>query len=385
MELEKILAQIVNGAKETLQADAAILHLLSDDATQLTVEAVSGIAAEDVNLEPTPLEHCPLDQEAIGPEEHGSWTESKYIILDDTASDARAANLPRGYRSLICAPLMDATKAIGTLHVYAVKPSQFGEKEAIQIQQITAIGAASLAISWEMEALESLKQSRERFIHIATHELRSPITVAQSLVRGVLKGYAGDMSEKQEDTFSRISRNLDFLENLVNDLLDLAASGASSMAEKMPVSLNASLGRAVLMLQPHAEEKGIALSYHTHPQELIVLGAEDGLDSIFTNLIGNAIKYTPPGGLVSVIVTVEDEEIEIEISDTGIGIPEDAIPELFDEFYRAPNAKKSNVVGTGLGLAIVKNLVSAYGGNIRVESKINEGTTFTVTLPIAEW
>lgn len=375
MDFDETLSQIVNRAQELLQADAAIAYLLNDEETHLNLGAISGISENELKHKSLALSNCPLDQETL---------KGNRIIISNTAHDPLAVNLPGSFRSVICVPLADTAEPIGTLHVYAAKPGYFTEKDAIQLKSLAAIGTSSFEISKEIKELNDLRNSRDRFIHIATHELRSPVTVAQSLVRGVLKGYAGEMTEKQEDTFSRISRNLDFLENLVNDLLTLASSGVSDTAEKKdPVSINASLGRAVLLLQPQAEEKGLALTYHTHPQELIVSGTEEGLDSIFTNLVGNAIKYTPPGGEVRIGVKNIGEEIQIEISDTGIGIPEEAIPNLFDEFYRAPNAKKSDEVGTGLGLTIVQNLVKAYGGNIQVDSNVGEGTTFTLTLSAA--
>ncbi|HEY72707.1 MAG TPA: sensor histidine kinase, partial [Thermoflexia bacterium] len=112
-----------------------------------------------------------------------------------------------------------------------------------------------------------------------------------------------------------------------------------------------------------------------------VQGTEDGLDRIFVNLVGNAVKYTPAGGNVTVAMSRVRDGIEVQVIDDGIGIPEEALPHLFQEFYRAPNAKASDEVGTGLGLAIVKDLVERYGGRIEVQSRAGQGATFVVTLP----
>jgi two-component system phosphate regulon sensor histidine kinase PhoR len=179
-----------------------------------------------------------------------------------------------------------------------------------------------------------------------------------------------------------ISRRLDLLENLINDLLDLAAGKAAGAAKAEPVLLNASIGRVMLLLQPRAEDKGIRMTFQPCRDQLVVQGTEDGLDRIFVNLVGNAIKYTPSGGTVGVSLQQVEGQAQLEISDTGIGIPEQAMPELFKEFYRAPNAKQSGEVGTGLGLAIVKNLVEQYGGRIQVKSREGRGTTFTVAFPL---
>jgi len=118
------------------------------------------------------------------------------------------------------------------------------------------------------------------------------------------------------------------------------------------------------------------------PEEpLVLVGFEDGLERVFMNLVSNAIKYTPAGGSVTVRAWGEDNQIKVEVSDTGIGIPEEALPRIFDEFYRAKNAKAVEMEGTGLGLTIAKDVVDQHGGQISVESVLGEGSTFCVTLP----
>ena len=118
------------------------------------------------------------------------------------------------------------------------------------------------------------------------------------------------------------------------------------------------------------------------PARLVVWGTEEGLHRVFVNLVGNAIKYTPSGGTVTITVQQVDEQARVSVVDTGIGIPQEALPHLFDAFYRAPNAKKIDEVGSGLGLTIARDIVEHYGGGIEVESTVGQGTTFAVTLPI---
>ena len=130
-----------------------------------------------------------------------------------------------------------------------------------------------------------------------------------------------------------------------------------------------------------AQEKNIRLEqiYPDSPEEFIVMASPDGMDRIFNNLIANAIKYTLPGGEVSTKIELMDSEVVITISDTGIGIPQESMPHLFEEFYRAPNAKEMELEGTGLGLTIVKDLVTRYNGRIAVQSEENRGTKFIVS------
>jgi len=383
VELEQVLACLTDGARQTLQADAAAVRLLDlgkgKVGAHLTVAAVSGLPTVPSQQEPReiiPVEHSPLDEKALS---------GQPTIVTDTHTDPRAVSVPGDYRSILCVPLIHKHNSIGTLHIYATTPQRFGKQDVALLMPLADLGAAAVAAAQSLTTLETLEASKAHFIRVATHELRSPVAVAQSLVRGVLKGYAGELTDKQSEMFGRINRRLDFLESLVNDLLDLAAGKATELAEEeTAVAINSSVGRTVLLLQPRAEEKGVALTHRVCCEELVVWGAEEGFDRIFVNLVGNAVKYTPSGGNVTVSLRrVDDEdEIEVTVTDTGIGIPQEALPHLFEEFYRAPNAKVSNEIGTGLGLAIVKDLVDRYGGRIDVESKVRQGSTFTVTFPL---
>lgn len=376
MEFEEVLARLVEEASQVLQADATAVRLLGNEGAYLSVAAVSDPLPQLQRRESIPVTCSPMDEEALT---------GRSIIVDGVRADPRARGVPEGYRSAICVPLMHDDDSLGTLHAYAAKPRYFGDEDVELLSPLADLGAEVIAATRASAALEELEAGRSRFIRVATHELRSPLTVAQSLVRGVLGGYAGELTEQQSEMFHRISRRLDYLESLVNDLLDLAASEAPGLAEEEgPVAINASVGRAVLLLQPRAEEKGVDLTLTPCCEELVVRGTEEGLDRVFVNLVGNAVKYTPSGGSVSVRARREGDEIQIEVVDTGIGIPEDAMPRLFEEFYRAPNAKAMDAVGTGLGLTIVEELVDRYDGRIEVESEVGEGSTFTVAFPVLE-
>jgi signal transduction histidine kinase len=379
VELEHVLARLADGARQTLQADAAAVRLLDEEGTHLTVAAVSGLSAAFQQQEPVAVERSPLDEQVLS---------GRPMIVIDAHSDPRAVNLPGDCRSVLCVPLAHEGDPVGTLHVYAWASQRFGEEDIVSLMPLADLGAAAIAAARALSTLEALDASKAHFIRVATHELRSPVAVAQSLVRTVLKGYAGELIDQQSEVFSRISRRLDFLESLINDLLDLAAGKAPELTEACrAVAINASVGRAVLLLQPRAEEKGVALAHRACCEELVVWGSEEGLDRILVNLVGNAVKYTPAGGSVTVSlqrVQAADgpgEEVQVQVTDTGIGIPEEALGHLFEEFYRAPNVKALDEVGTGLGLAIVKDLVDRYRGRVEVQSTLGQGTTFTVTFP----
>ncbi len=378
VDIKQVLTRLADGARQTLQADASAVRLLDKrkgKPLSWRLAATSGLPDADAQ-ELAVSGPDPHDEEAL--------SHQMLVVVADARADPQATSVPPGYRSALYLPLTHEDAPIGLLHVYAAESHRFDERDGERLTPLVDLATALAMTTRALQDLESLEGSKAHFIHVATHELRSPVAVSQSLVRGVLKGYAGPLGEQQADMIGRISRKLDFLENLVNDLLDLAAGKASDLTEEeTAVVLNASVGRAVLLMMPRAEEKGVELIHRACCEELVVRGTEDGLDRIFVNLVSNGIKYTPAGGSVTVILErVSEETIQVQVVDTGIGIPEEALPHLFEEFYRAPNAKASNEIGTGLGLSIVKDLVDRYNGRIKVESKLEEGTTFTVTFPV---
>jgi len=368
-----MLHHLVAAAMRVPVADAAAVLLFDETRNYLTVAAGQGFPANFLEIGPLSLSESGLDYEA----------RSKGVAIATQATAdpfglGRAPGLVGGLAICLGPP----ARPLGVLHVYSATARQFGRPEIDLLQGLAELGGAAIEAARGLQDLERLEAEKSQFIRVTTHELRSPVTVSQSLVRTVLKGYAGPLTDKQRDVFGRIGRQLDSLESLINDLLDLAASRAPGLTGGAePVVLNASVGRAVLLLQPRAEEKEVALKLQPCREKLAVWANEDGLDRIFVNLVGNAVKYTPSGGQIIVSLERKGGEIQVAVADTGIGIPEEAIPHLFEEFYRAPNARKLNAVGTGLGLAIVKELVDCYGGRISVESKLGAGTTFTVILP----
>jgi signal transduction histidine kinase len=196
------------------------------------------------------------------------------------------------------------------------------------------------------------------------------------------EGIVGPITSKQQDLVQRSERRVSTLLAMVNDLLDLAAGKMEQLrGEKKEIVLNDTIAKVAELLQTRAEEKGLKFEVDIAKEPLVLVGFEAGLERVLMNLISNAVKYTSAGGSVTVRAWSEDNQIRVEVSDTGIGIPEEALPRIFEEFYRAKNAKAIEMEGTGLGLAIAKDVVEQHGGQISVESVEGEGSTFSVTLP----
>jgi len=249
------------------------------------------------------------------------------------------------------------------------------------LQAVAAHGAVAIENAKAYRLLADLDRDKSKFLRITTHELRAPVRVTESLLMTLGDGFVGTLTPEQTEVLSRAQRRLASLHELIDDLLDLAA-GKADMGQVQPktVDLRTVAGEVVDRLKAVAEGKGLSLHYEQPAERLDVYCDPADLDRIVVNLVGNAVKYTSRGH-VRVALAMSDGRVRLEVADTGIGIPREALPHLFNEFYRAANAKAAGESGTGLGLAIAKLLVERYGGEIGVASREGEGTTMTVTLP----
>jgi signal transduction histidine kinase len=200
----------------------------------------------------------------------------------------------------------------------------------------------------------------------------------------ILDGLAGDLTDKQREMLGRAHDKMQGLLDLINDLLDLAKieSGHRHL-EQVPLDVGEVINEVAEFLRVKAEEQNISLEVSLPSELPQVLADRRGMEEVFTNLLTNAIKYSPDGGTVRVAALSHVDYVEAAVSDQGIGIEEDEIPKIFDKFYRVKHPKTRQVLGTGLGLAIVKNIIEAHRGSISVESKLGRGTTFKVLLPAA--
>jgi signal transduction histidine kinase len=379
LDLAHVLDQLAMGIAHALQAKAASIRLLDETGEQLKIAAAYGLSQRYLEKGPVKVTCSPIDQDAL---------RGRPVIVEDTTQDGRfqypSEVLAEGIRSVLCVPLIGRRGPLGVLRVYGWRPGFFSPQDAELVTAIARQGAMAIENAMAYAELRRADETRAQFVRAVTHELRAPVAAAQSLLRTVVRELAGELNDLQRDILSRLSERLDVLQMLINDLLDLAAGKVEGLeGELTPLSLEAAVLGVVDRLSSQAQEKAIDLRVNYVPRGLTVMASEQGLERIFLNLIGNAIKYTPAGGKVTVTLEQRNDEAVISVADTGIGIPESDLPHLFEEFYRASNVKQLGITGTGLGLAIVKDLVERYGGRVSVRSTLGEGTTFTVVLPLA--
>ncbi len=234
-------------------------------------------------------------------------------------------------------------------------------------------------------ALEQEKESmRKFFITMVSHQLRSPLATAQQQLEVILGGIVGDVPEKQEKLLRRARESISSLLTLIKDWLDLSKIETGKLVETFEsLSLVSLLEETIESLQPLAEERNITLALHCDQGDIpMINGDRQSLRQLFTNLINNAIKFNRQGGKVDVTPRERDSYIEVKVSDTGIGIADKDLSFIFDEFHRVRSDETQSVPGTGLGLSIARKIAEAHSASITVESRIGEGSIFTLHFPI---
>ncbi len=233
------------------------------------------------------------------------------------------------------------------------------------------------------EQAEKLNKFESSFATMVAHELRSPVTGVQSLVRTLVRGMGGDLSDQQREVLERVEVRLDFLLHLINDLLTLASSKSLDVEKPLQsIQVQQVLDRVIERFSEEAKNKKIELQKSLPKEAIAIKASDDGLDSILRNLIGNALKYTPAEGKVRIECNREADKVCLHISDTGIGISKEDLVHIGEEFFRARNANLKGIPGTGLGMSIVRQYVDQFGGEMGIESEEGKGTTITVKLPL---
>ena len=264
---------------------------------------------------------------------------------------------------------------------YDFLPKPFTPEE---LRMILARALEHRKLALEAEALRREKELlEENMITMVSHQLRSPLVAIQQYFEVLLAGMAGSLEEKTREMIRKASDRLVRLLDLINDWLDLARIDTGRLVGKLkPLDLRPALSKLVEFMAPLARESDMAISWDAPEGPLSsVLGDEETLEQVFTNLISNAIKFNKPHGRVSVRIGEERDDVLVEVQDTGIGISKEDLPRIFDQFVQISRRADKKLKGSGLGLSIAKKIIEAHGGRIDVKSEPGTGSTFTVRLP----
>lgn len=239
-----------------------------------------------------------------------------------------------------------------------------------------------VALTRATERLEELDSVKSEFISVAAHQLRTPLSAIKWTLSLLQDGDAGPVTPEQKDLFEKAAQSNERMIRLIEDMLTVTRieSGKATFVS-VPVSLGEILIGITGEIATTAKDKGLTLTLAPLPQHRTILGDAEKLRSVFQNLLENAMRYTPKGGTITVTLFQKEHMVEIQVKDSGIGIPEKQRMNIFSKFFRADNAVKTVTDGTGLGLYVAKTIVERHHGSLRFESEEGKGTTFFITLP----
>jgi len=239
-----------------------------------------------------------------------------------------------------------------------------------------------LGVLSDITEFKEMDQMKTDLMSMVTHEIRTPLATVRGFAQILLKGSVPE--EKAREFLEIINRQSNRLVNLVNDFLDITRieSGRQTIT-KGPVEMDKLVGGVLTDLKPLADERGITLHYDKPASALPEIFADRNLmEQVVINLVSNAIKYSPRGAWTRVGLRQEFGRIRVDVKDNGLGIPREALPRLFEKFYRVRADDRKDIIGTGLGLSLVKQIIQVHDGSITVESEHGAGSTFTFTLPM---
>ena len=243
----------------------------------------------------------------------------------------------------------------------------------------------ALAILHDVTELERLERVRKDFVANVSHELRTPLAAIRGYAETLLDGALQDQ-EHNRRFVEIIQAQATRLSNIASDLLtlsELESNGKARPAQPQPVSVRSAFESALRTVESAARVRGVHLLCGPI-DEVFVLGNELRLEQVLVNLLDNAVKFNRPNGEVHLEAREADGAARITIRDTGIGIPSEDLPRIFERFYRVDKARSREMGGTGLGLSIVRHVIEQMNGSIRVDSQLGVGSEFTITIPTIE-
>lgn len=307
----------------------------------------------------------------------------RVLLINDSARNALA--LPR--EDLEGRQLTELIQNQDLLRLYQQSLERTGGASAeVIIDDRTFLATLSpisdvgrVVVMKEITQLKHLDQMKSDFVATVSHDLRSPLTSIRGFVD--LLPVVGELNAQQHSFLKKIRRGVEDITALISDLLDIGRIEAGTDWGVEPCNLNEIIVTVADSLRDQANSKQQTLSVETCSEPLMIQGNRLRLEQVVTNLVGNAIKYTPEGGKICIRSTVDDQIAVVSVEDNGIGIPVSEQPFIFDKFYRVQNDKTADISGTGLGLSIVKSIVERHNGRVWVESEPDKGSCFSFLLP----
>jgi signal transduction histidine kinase len=390
LRVEDLVLEARAAIKENLDADIVYLHVIRDG------KMGQPVGHQDARLPPASC-YDHLSQQAWS--DLAALFQRRASMVVQDVSEAAPGQLPppvagllrqAGVMSHLITPFGTGSEMLGLIAADRTRAGRpWTAAEVAAVEWIAADVGAGLhhARMYEaenrlVEELTALDRAKSDFLATVSHELRTPLTSIAGYVEMLKDADAPrPASADYRSMLATVERNTARLRTLIEDVLTLSKIESGAFKSTMqPVSLGDIVAGVAAALQPQAEASGVGLTGHAPAGGLVVYGDPGQLDRMLMNLASNAVKFTPAGGLVRITGRESDHTAVVEVSDTGIGIPEADQRQLFGRFFRASNAVSQSIPGTGLGLAIVRTIVANHGGELDLRSAEGDGTTVTVRL-----
>ncbi len=316
-------------------------------------------------------------------------------LVNDVARVPVYIETTPGIQAELCVPLQTQERLLGVINAESRRRNAFTADDerlltTLAGQLATAIErirlfAESQTRNAELERAlaraRELEEVKNRFIQNVSHELRMPLAIIRGYAELLENGTLGELLPQQRQPVEIIHRRVRMLVSMVEDLTSILVAESQNL-HREAVDMVVLARNLLADFRANAEREGLTLQEEIAVEEALVSGDSVYLRRVLDNLLGNALKFTPAGGRITLRLWTEPQEVVIEVADTGIGIPPDKLPHIFERFYQAGSGAKQRRGGYGLGLALVKEIVEAHGGQVTAESTLEEGSVFRITLPL---
>jgi signal transduction histidine kinase/DNA-binding response OmpR family regulator len=389
LDRHTVLERIATHARELLQAADSEVYLLDEDGQTLRAVVAVGEYADAIRA--TPLR---LGEGVVGAVAQNGVAE----MVNAVELDPRHVNIPGTpdeHESLLCAPLIAQSGLLGTMVV--VRTGQQPPFERLDFEFFTALAAQAVIaienarlyaaerqqtveLSAALTKQQELDQLKNAFIQNVSHELRTPLAIIRGYAELLLGGGLGQLLPAQQESMEIMTRRARMLSKMLDDLLAILAVETHKLEMEL-VDLARLVELAVADFQAQAKHAGLSLTAALDPGVPKVYADAIHLRRVLDNLLGNALKFTPEGGRISIEMTAQDDEVILLVADTGIGIAPEHLDKIFQRFYQVDGSTKRRYGGVGLGLALVKEIVESHGGSVSVTSTVGQGATFRIGLP----
>lgn len=380
LDLEKVLDEIVNALREMLNARAVSISLIEPETQLLAIHAATGIKDHWVRAAKL----------RVGEGISGKVAATaQSVYVPDTHAVPNFIFFDTAVRSLLVVPLKVKDQVIGTLAVDSDLPDAFGQDD----ERLLTIAAAQVAVAIENARLyadlkqrflqlQEIDRLKDELVQNVSHELRTPLTFIKGYVDLLLEqNQLGPLNVHQKRSLEVVSAKTATLTRLVSDIVSLQQVERGNLAWT-PVEL-AQLARVSISgAEVAAQANAVTLHLDAPPDLPTAWGDRDRLSQVFDNLLGNAIKFSPDGGGITVRIRPQADRLLVSVQDQGIGIPPGETGRIFERFYQVDGSPTRRFGGTGLGLAIVHKIIAAHGGRVWVDSQLGRGSTFYFTVPL---